>query len=125
MEDTFYLVINSHKVVKFQRSLPTGLNRGEIPVRVDVIVEPTAFRTPTLIRQIRIADPFEDIALSDVEFRKDFITEEEAELIRRRRLGQMRAVLEAQGYTITPPPEPEEGTVQAEARSLLSGEKEQ
>ena len=107
MKDHFYLVINSQKIVKFQRSLPTGLNRGEIPVLMEVIVEPTAFRVPTLIRKIRIADPFEDIALNDVEFRKDFITEKEAEIIRQHRIRQMQAVLENQGYTVTAP-EPEE-----------------
>lgn len=84
------------------KSLPR-LNRGEIPVKVVVEVDPAAFREPVIERHVHVTDWREGIDLADVELREAVITEEEAQIIRDRRLSQMQRVLEERGFTVTAP----------------------
>lgn len=76
------------------------LKRGEIPVKVNVTVEDSAFKSPTLVREIRVADPWEGIDLTDVTLKVPVITEEEAEVIKARRIEQMITMLTERGYTV-------------------------
>lgn len=85
------------------KSLP-HLNRGEIPVKVVVEVDETAFREPVIERHVHVTDWREGIDLADIELREAVITEEEAQIIRDRRIAQMRCILEERGFTITAPP---------------------
>lgn len=102
MKDIIYLRVAKTGVKGMTKSMP-ALGRGEIPVKLEVTIDAAAFREPTLVRQVHITDWREGIDLADVELREAVITEEEAQLIRDRRVAQMRAILESQGYTITAP----------------------
>ena len=87
-----------------RKTLP-GVRRGEIPVKLTINVPPEAFSPPTLSQEITVNDWRQGIELSDVEFKHDIITPEEAEVIRQRRLEKMRSILEGQGFTVTEPKE--------------------
>lgn len=104
MKDVIFLTCNRNGVVKMTKSMP-ALARGEIPVKVEVIVEPGAFREPVLATSITIADWREGVDIADVELKERVITQEEADMIRARRLTAMREVLEARGYVILLPGE--------------------
>src|SRR4051812_46707668 len=100
MTETIYLVVDRNGVKRFTKNLP-GLNRGEIPVKVNVSVEESAFRTPVIEKEIVVEDWRQGVDIADVEFKEAVITEEEAVLIRERRLEKMRELLIQQGYTVT------------------------
>lgn len=103
MKEVIYLKVSRQRVEGMTKSLPT-LKRGEIPVKLLVVVDETAFREPVIERQVHIADWREGIDIADVELRESTITEEEAALIRARRLEAMQRVLEHQGFVVLPPP---------------------
>jgi hypothetical protein len=114
MRETIYLVLTRHKVERMTKRMPdTG--RGEMVVRVNVKVEDTAFREPTLVREIVITDPMDGMQLPDVELTQPFITPEEAEILRQRRRRAMADILREQGYTVLAP-QPEENNVHDKAR---------
>ena len=102
MKDTIYLRVSPSRVEGMTKSLPS-LNRGEIPVKIVIEVEPGAFREPVVERHVKVADWREGIDVSDVTLREATITEAEAQLIRDRRLAAMRQVLEDHGYGVTDP----------------------
>ena len=108
MKEVIYLKVSCFRVEGMYKSLP-ACGRYEIPVKVLVEVEDTAFREPTIERKITISDWRDGIELADVELAEGIITEAEAEIIKARRLAQMRAVLEEKGFTVTAPLPPEEG----------------
>jgi hypothetical protein len=99
--ETIYLVVSHHGVDRMTKRLP-ALQRGEIPVKVNVIIADTAFREPVIEREVVVADWREGIEIADVELKESFITEEEAALIRQRRLAKMRELLEQNGFIVTP-----------------------
>lgn len=103
MKETIYLKVSRARVEGMYKSLP-ACGRYEIPVKVLVEVQETAFREPTIERKITVTDWRDGIELADVELSEGVITEAEAEIIKARRLTQMRAVLEEKGYVITAPP---------------------
>jgi hypothetical protein len=103
MHEVICLKVSRQRVEGMYKSLPS-LARGEIPVKIDVIVEPSAFREPTIEREIRITDWRDGLDLADVELKEAVITEAEAALIKERRLAAMRAILEQRGYVVTEPP---------------------
>lgn len=103
MKETIYLKVSRTRVEGMYKSLP-ACGRYEIPVKVLVEVQETAFREPTIERKITVTDWRDGIELADVELAEGVITEAEAEIIKARRLTQMRAVLEEKGYVITAPP---------------------
>lgn len=104
MKEVIYLRVSPQRVEGMTKRLP-DLNRGEIPVKVIVEVEPGAFREPVIERSVTITDWREGIDIADVDLREAFITEAEAQIVRDRRLALMRDVLERQGFTVTPPGE--------------------
>lgn len=102
MKDTIFLVVTRRKVDRMTKSLP-NLYSGEYVVKLEVDVSETAFREPTITRKIEIVDWREGIDLADVEFTEKFITPEEAELIKAKRLEKMKEILEGQGYKVERP----------------------
>jgi hypothetical protein len=102
MKEIIYLVVSPYKVERMTKNLP-GLSRGEIPVKLTLTVDEKAFREPVISKDVHIDDWRDGVDVADVEFRGSVITEEEAELIKQRRLEKMRGILEAQGFTVTEP----------------------
>lgn len=101
MQDTIYLRIDRYKVTGMTKSMPGSVPRGEIVVKVEVNVEAAAFREPALVSKIEVTDWRDGIDLADVEFRQRFITEDEADVIRKQRLAKMADILADHGYTVT------------------------
>lgn len=100
MKETIFLIVNNRKIERFTRNLPE-LRRGEIPVKLTLTVEPKAFRTPTIDKEVYVDDWREGIDMEDVEFNKNVITQQEAEEIKQKRLAKMQEILQNQGYTVT------------------------
>lgn len=99
MKETIYLVVSKNKVERMTKTLP-NFYRGEIPVKLSVEVDETAFREPVLERKVTINDWREGIDIADIEFRESIITEEEAEKIRQMRLDKMQQILTNYGYSV-------------------------
>jgi hypothetical protein len=106
MRETIFLVVSKHRVERMTKRLP-DLARGEIPVKLIIEVADTAFREPVIERKVEIIDWRDGIEVGDLDLRESFITEEEAQVIRTRRLWKMRELLEREGYVITPKDEDE------------------
>ena len=106
--ETVYLILNQHGVDRMTKRLPT-VGRDEVPVRLHVKIDHKAFQTPVLERTVEIVNWRGGIDLEDVQFTGTYITEEEAEIIRARRLAKMREILETQGYTVTHPEDEDAG----------------
>jgi len=104
MKETIYLVCDQNQVDRMRKTLPS-VRRGEIIVKLSVDINPKAFGRPTIAKEIYVDDWTKGIDLDDVEFRKNIITAEEAEMIRQKRLDKMREILQNQGYIITEPEE--------------------
>ena len=102
MKEVIYLVVSPYKVERMTKNLPS-LNRGEIPVKLVVEVDQKAFREPVIEKYVTIEDWRQGVDIADVEFKESVITEEEATVIRERRIDKMRAILEEQGYEVTKP----------------------
>lgn len=105
MRDTIYLAVGPRGVRKMFKSVPS-LYRGEIPVKIELVVDETAFREPVIERKVEIVDWREGVDFPDIEMREGTITEAEAQMIRQQRIARMRENLELLGYKIEPP-EPE------------------
>lgn len=100
MNETIYLVLDKWGVKRMTKNLPS-LNRGEIPVKLNVTVAEEAFREPVLVKEVTIEDWRQGVDIADVEFKESVITEDEAALIREQRIMRMKEILEEQGYEIT------------------------
>ena len=99
MKETIYLVVSKNRVERMTKTLPS-LYQGEIPVKLVVEVAETAFREPVLKRKVTIDDWHEGVDIADIEFRKNIITEEEAEKIQQMRLDKMQQILANHGYAV-------------------------
>lgn len=106
MKDTVYLIVSRRGVQRMTKNLPSTA-RDEVPVRVKVEMEESAFRTPVIEKEVYIDDWREGIDMADVDFKGGAITEEEAQIIRDQRLAKMREILTTQGYTVVPPEQEE------------------
>src|SRR4051812_30928589 len=104
MKDTIYLVVDQRGVQRMTKNMPS-LYKGEIPIKLSLTVEATAFREPVIEKQVVVEDWREGIDIADVEFKETTITEDEAKLIREQRLQRMAEVLAAQGYHVTKTPD--------------------
>lgn len=102
MKETIYLRVSRSKVEGMTKRLP-DLGRGEIPVKLVVEVDPSAFREPVIEQHVKISDWRQGIDVADVTLKEAIITEAEAQLIRNRRLAEMRRILEDNGYGVTDP----------------------
>lgn len=102
MKETIYLIVSGTKVERMVKTEPSlqQLKRGEIPVKLLVSVEPKAFRTPVVEKEVYVEDWREGVDIADVDFKRTAITKEEADLIRQRRLQLMAETLETQGYVV-------------------------
>jgi len=100
LKETIYLRVSPAKVEGMTKNLP-DLRRGEIPVKLVIEVDPGAFREPVIERHVKITDWREGIDIADLDLRESVITEAEAQLIRDRRLAQMRKILEEHGFEVT------------------------
>lgn len=101
MKEVIWLTVSRHQVVKMIKS-QVQLERGQVPIKVNVIVDDAVFGAPTLEMTIHVTDWREGLAF-DPELKEGTITEAEAELIRHQRLAAMAAALEARGYAVTAP----------------------
>jgi hypothetical protein len=101
MKEVIYLVVDKYNVKRMTKNLPS-LNRGEIPVKLILAVDEKAFREPVITKEVHINDWQEGMDVADVEFRGQFITQEEADVIKARRLEKMVKILEDNNYTIIP-----------------------
>lgn len=102
MKETIFLVVSRRTVERMTKNMP-ALNRGEIPIKVEVTVEESAFREPVLVKEVYVEDWREGIDIADIDFKQTFLTEEEAEIIRARRLDEMKKILESKGYSVSEP----------------------
>lgn len=102
MKEVIYLTLSRSKVEKMTKNLPE-IRRGELPVKITVIVDEKAFREPVITKEVVINDWREGIDMADVEFRQSFITPDEAEAIRQQRLQKMATILREQGYSVVTP----------------------
>lgn len=105
MREVIFLRVSRQKVEGMTKNLPY-INRGEIPVKLTIEVKDTAFKEPTIAKEVIIEDPLAgtDVA-ADVEFNGNFITEEEAKKIKSMRIERMAEILRGEGYEITIPQE--------------------
>lgn len=99
MKETIYLLVDARGVQGMRKSLTTT-KRGEVCVKLNIEMPAKAFNPPMLEQTVVINDWRDGIDLEDVQFRNSVITEEEAEVIRQRRLEKMKEVLESQGYKV-------------------------
>lgn len=102
MKQTIYLYANKWGAQRMTKSLGQ-VNRDEIPIKLNLIIEESAFREPVIEKTITIEDWRQGSDSADVELKELTITEPEAALIRKTRLDKMREVLEKQGYTVNSP----------------------
>lgn len=108
MREVIYLAVSRRRVERMTKRLP-DLERGEIPVKLMIEVDDAAFREPVIEHRVHVTDWRQGMDLPDLDLRDGIITEQEAEVIRARRLAAMRKVLEEHGYGVTEPAaEPEE-----------------
>jgi len=102
MKDVIYLLANRSGVQAMRKSF-TGAKKDEVCIKLHVEVDDKAFSPPTIEKWVVVNDWKEGIDVDDVKFEKQFITEDEAEMIRQKRLQKMRQILESQGYTVQEP----------------------
>lgn len=107
MKDVIYLIVDQRGVQGMRKSF-VGTKRGEVCIKLNVEVDKKAFAPPMLEQQVYVADWRDNVDIEDVQFNKGIITEEEAKIIRQKRIEKMSAILEEQGYTITKPEETQE-----------------
>lgn len=100
MRQTIFLRVDRSGVRAMTKSLPS-LYKDEIIVKLNVDVDNKVFGVPTIEQTVVVRDWGSDIDVKDVEFKQSIITEEEAAIIRERRLERMREILTEQGYTVT------------------------
>lgn len=99
MKETIYLRVSPQRVEGMTKGLPT-LCRGEIPVKLVIEVDPTAFREPVIEQKVLIQDWRQGIDIADVQLKEGIITDKEAEMIRSQRLQKMKEILEQQGFSV-------------------------
>src|SRR3954454_1056165 len=100
MKQVIYLVADRGGIRRMNKAFPE-LNRGEIPIKLEVEIDNDAFRTPVIEKKIRIENWRQGVDIGDVELKDLTITEEEAQLIREQRIEKMRQIMEQQGYKVT------------------------
>ena len=100
MKDVAYLVVSRNGVQSMRKTLP-HVGRGEIVIKVHITVSEKSFAPPTIEQHIDVQDPYQGVDLEDVHFTGATITQEEAELIRGRRLAKAAEILKANGYQVT------------------------
>lgn len=103
MKDTCFLILTRSGISdmkKTPRSIE-NLRKGEIPVKLKVTMDDSHFGPPYIEKEIMVEPWDKGIEIKDVHFETDFVTEEEAEMIRKQRIENARAMLEKQGYKVS------------------------
>jgi hypothetical protein len=106
MKESIYLLINRNGVQGMRKTLP-DTRRGEVVVKLNLVLPEGTFKPPMLAQDVVINDWQDGIDMADVEFRQAVITPEEAQAIREKRLAKMQEILEAQGYEVKKPDAPQ------------------
>jgi hypothetical protein len=100
MRDIIFLRCDHAKVLGMTKSVPQT-RRGEIAIKVNVTVDNGAYGPPVIEQNIEVVDWADvighDSALVDLALKRPFITAEEAELIKERRLQELAESLRATG----------------------------
>lgn len=104
MKDTIYLIVDQRGVQSMRKSF-VGTRRGEVCVKLNVEVDKKAFEPPVIEQTVVINDWRDGVDIEDVQFNQNVITEEEAAIVRQKRIEKMASILEEQGYQITKPEE--------------------
>lgn len=99
MKDVIYLTVNTSGVQSMRKSY-TGCKKGEIVVKLHVEVDEEAFTPPTVEQYVVVNDWDKGVDIEDVKFEEQWITEEEAEMVRQGRIEKMKGILESQGYSV-------------------------
>jgi hypothetical protein len=100
MKETIYLTVSKQGIQAMRKSY-TGEKKGEIVVKLLVEVDDKVFGAPPTVEKfVHVSDWKTGVDVDDVKFDQHFITEEEAEIIRQKRLLKMKEILESQGFTI-------------------------
>lgn len=102
MKDTIYLYVTRSGVDRMRKTLG-DYSKGEVPVKLNIEIPNDAFQPPVVEQHVFIDNWNKGVDVDDVRFEKSIITEEEAAVIRERRLEKMRSILMSQGYTVTEP----------------------
>jgi len=104
MKELIYLRVDRSGVKGMTKKAPS-IYKDEIIVKLNIEVDNKAFGVPTIEQNVVVNDWSSDIDVKDVAFEQHIITQEEANMIRERRLARMKEILEGQGYQITKPEE--------------------
>lgn len=103
-----WLVLKPGGVDRMTKRAPDTV-RGEIAVKLTVVVPAGAFQSPTIERTVEVASVFDGTELEDIRLTRDVITEAEAEMIVARRVERMEQILRERGAEVTwPVPDAEE-----------------
>lgn len=100
MKQTIYLRADRRGVIAMTKSIP-GLYKDEIIIKVNVEVADKVFGNPVIEQKVTVTDWASDIDVQDVQMNQSIITQQEADMIRERRLERMKEILQSQGYNIT------------------------
>lgn len=100
MTETIYLYADKWGINRMTKNLGQ-VKRGEIPIKLELEVSEQAFREPVIEKKVVIEDWRQGVDIADVDFKETFITEEEAEQIRKMRLDKMSDILKSQGFNVT------------------------
>lgn len=100
MKDIIFLTVNQQGVQAMRKSY-TGEKRGEVVVKLLVEVDEKVFGAPpTIEKYVHVNDWKSGVDIDDVKFDEHFITEEEAQIIREKRILKMKDILESQGFVV-------------------------
>lgn len=102
MKETLYLIVDRNGVQGMRKSL-VDVKRGQALVKLNLNMPSEAFNPPVLSQDVTINDWRAGIDMEDVEFRSGVITEDEAQIIRERRIKKMSEILEGQGWLVKSP----------------------
>ena len=105
MRQTIFLYATEYGIASRVTRELGKIQRGEIPIKLTLDIEETAFREPVIEKEVKIEDWRQGVDIADVDFKETFITEEEAATIREMRFQKMSEILKQQGYSVTKPQE--------------------
>jgi hypothetical protein len=103
MRGTIWLTCDRVGINKMTKGRPTRLDRGELAIKVEVIVDPECWGSPSLEQTIHIHDWRDGLTFPDVRLDQMTITPAEAEKIKAERAAEAASQLRALGYTVEAP----------------------
>lgn len=103
MKQTIFLYATQNGIANRVTRELGRVERGQIPIKLELEIEETAFREPVIEKYVKIEDWRQGVDIADVDFKETFITEDEAAMIRQARFDKMSEILKRQGYTVSAP----------------------